>query len=205
MRTDQSLCWCAPIWCGLADVLQEDPDLDLLPAAVGGDLDAFEALVRRYQQRIVTFVRAFTSRDADAEDLAQEVFVRVYKALGRFRGESSFRTWLYKVALNVGRTHGDRRRREDQVWADSGADETTTFDPPDTADFETAWLTRDTVARALEMLPEELRVAVTLRDIHGLEYRDIAQTIGAPIGTVESRIFRARQRLRTSLEALRAR
>jgi RNA polymerase sigma-70 factor, ECF subfamily len=189
----------------LADVPTEDPDLDLLPAAVEGDLDAFEALVRRYQRRIVTFCRGFTSRDADAEDLAQEVFVRVFKSLGRFRGDSAFRTWLYKVALNVGRSHGDRRRRQDPVWTDSGADETTSFDPPDEADFEAALLTRDAVSRALETLPEELRVAVTLRDVHGLEYRDIADTTGSPIGTVESRIFRARQRLRLSLAGFRAR
>jgi RNA polymerase sigma-70 factor (ECF subfamily) len=188
----------------LADVQSEDPDLDLLPAAVGGDLDAFEALVRRYQRRMVTFVRAFAS-EADAEDLAQEVFVRVFKALSGFRGDSSFRTWLYKVAINVGRSHGDRRRRQEPVWADSGADETTPFDPVDSADFEAALVTRDAVARALETLPEELRVAVTLRDIHGLDYRDIAQTTGAPMGTVESRIFRARQRLRLSLGSLRAR
>ena len=189
----------------MVDVPPEDPDLDLLPAAVGGDLDAFEALVRRYQHRIVTFCRGFTNRDADAEDLAQEVFVRVYKSLGRFRGDSAFRTWLYKVALNVGRSHGDRRRRQDPVWTDSGADETTSFDPPDEADFERVLLTRDAVARALETLPDELRVAVTLRDVHGLEYRDIADTTGAPIGTVESRIFRARQRLRLSLAGFRAR
>jgi RNA polymerase sigma-70 factor (ECF subfamily) len=188
----------------LADVQSEDPDLDLLPAAVGGDLDAFEALVRRYQRRIVTFVRAFAG-EADAEDLAQEVFVRVFKALAGFRGDSSFRTWLYKVAINVGRSHGDRRRRHETVWADSGADETTPFDPVDAGDFEAALVTRDAVARALETLPEELRVAVTLRDIHGLDYRDIAETTGAPMGTVESRIFRARQRLRLSLGSLRAR
>jgi RNA polymerase sigma-70 factor (ECF subfamily) len=194
----------------LADVLTEDPDLDLLPAAVGGDLDAFEALVRRYQHRIVTFCRSFTTGDADAEDLAQEVFVRVYKSLGRFRGDSSFRTWLYKVALNVGRSHSNRRRQHDPVWTDSaaatsGVDEAASFDPPDEADFERALLTRDAVARALDTLPDELRVAVTLRDVHGLEYRDIADTTGAPIGTVESRIFRARQRLRLALAGFRGR
>jgi RNA polymerase sigma-70 factor, ECF subfamily len=186
----------------LADLLPDDPDSDLVPAAVGGDLDAFEALVRRYQHRMVSFARTLIGRGDDAEDLAQEVFVRVFKALGRFRGESSFRVWLYRVAVNVARTHASRRRKQQNVWADSGADETTAFDPPDTIDFEAAWLTRDAIERALDTLPEELKVAVTLRDVHGLEYRDIAETTGAPIGTVESRIFRGRQRLRRALSTV---
>ena len=186
----------------MADVLDHDPDLDLLPAAVAGDVDAFEALVRRHQSRIVSLARTLAGRGEDAEDLAQEVFVRVYKGLGRFRGESTFRTWLYQVAVNVARSHHARRRRERPVWIDSGADEAAVFDPPDRADFEAAWLTRDAVTRALDQLPEDLRLAVTLRDVHGLDYRDIAETTGAPIGTVESRIFRARRRLRIALGAL---
>jgi RNA polymerase sigma-70 factor (ECF subfamily) len=189
----------------LADVQPDDPDLDLLPSAVDGDLDAFEALVRRYQHRIVSFVRAFTRRDEEAEDVAQEVFVRVFKGLGRFRGDSTFRTWLYRVAVNAGRSHGERDRRQEVVWTDSGADDETPFDPPDAADFETAWLTRDAVTRALGTLPQELRVAVTLRDVHGFEYRDIATMMGVPMGTVESRIFRARQRLRVALGAVATR
>lgn len=186
----------------MADVLPDDPDFDLLPAAVAGDLDAFEALVRRYQRRMVSFARTLIGRPDDAEDLAQEVFVRMYKALGRFRGESSFRVWLYKVAVNVARTHASRQRKQQTVWADSGADDETAFDPPDTIDFEAAWLTRDAIQHALDGLPDELRLAVTLRDVHGMEYRDIAETTGTPIGTVESRIFRGRQRLRRALSAV---
>jgi len=188
----------------LADVQRDDPDRDLLPAALAGDLDAFEGLVRRYQGRIVRFVRTLIGRADDAEDLAQEVFVRAHKALSRFRGQSWFRTWLYTVASNVARTHRHSQQREEPVWVDSGHDDTTAFDPPDMADFESAWLTRDTIERALDQLPQELRVAVTLRDVHGLEYRDIAETMGVPIGTVESRIFRARQRLRLVIGSLKA-
>ncbi len=186
----------------MADVQRDDPERDLLPAALAGDLDAFEELVRRYQGRIVRFVRTLIGRADDAEDLAQEVFVRVHRALSRCRGQSWFRTWLYTVATNVARTHRHTRKREETVWVDSGHDETTSFDPPDVADFEAAWLTRDTIERALDQLPQELRVAVTLRDVHGLEYRDIAETMGVPIGTVESRIFRARQRLRSVIGSL---
>lgn len=188
----------------MADVQRDDPDRDLLPAALAGDLDAFEGLVRRYQGRIVRFVRTLIGRADEAEDLAQEVFVRAHRALSRFRGQSWFRTWLYTVATNVARTHRQSRKREEAVWVDSGQDETASFDPPDATDFEATWLTRDTIERALDQLPRELRVAVTLRDVHGLEYRDIAETVGVPIGTVESRIFRARQRLRSVLGSLKA-
>jgi RNA polymerase sigma-70 factor (ECF subfamily) len=188
----------------LADVLADDPDRDLLPAAVEGDLDAFEALVLRYQSRMVSFARTLLGSAEEAEDLAQEVFVRVFKSLRGFRGQSSFKTWLYTVAVNVSRTHHDRRTRQQPVWGDSGADEVHAFDPPDEADFESAMIARDAINRALDELPEELRVAVTLRDVHGLEYRDIAETTGVPIGTVESRIFRGRQRLRVALAQMRA-
>ncbi len=188
----------------LAEVQRDDPDRDVLPAALAGDLDAFEELVRRYQARIVRFVRTLIGRAEDAEDLAQEVFVRAHKALSRFRGQSWFRTWLYTVATNVARTHRQSRKREEPIWVDSGHSEDQVFDPPDLSDFEATWLTRDTIERALDQLPQELRVAVTLRDVHGLEYRDIAETMGVPIGTVESRIFRARQRLRSVIGSLKA-
>ena len=104
-----------------------------------------------------------------------------------------------RIAVNVGRSYRSHWWRRAAVWGDSGADETSAFDPEDSSDFETTWLTRDAIARALESLPEDLRVAVVLRDLHGLEYREISETTGVPIGTVESRIFRARRRLRRAL------
>lgn len=183
----------------MADEHSNDPDLDLLPAAARGDLDAFEALVRRYQHRVVSLARTLTGSPDEAEDLAQEVFVRVYKSLGAFRGDSLFRTWLYTVTVNVSRSHHARKRRQQDVWADSGADDDMPFDPPDTDDFEGAWLTRDAVARALERLPADQRTVVTLRDVHGLDYREIAEMLGIPMGTVESRIARGRSRLRAVL------
>lgn len=169
---------------------------------MAGDADAFEALVRRYEQRIVSLAGTLVG-PGEAEDLAQEVFVRVYRALPTFRGESAFRTWLYRIAMNVGRSYRSHWWKRAPVWGDSGADETSAFDPEDSADFETTWLTRDAIERALEGLPEDLRVAVVLRDLHGLEYREISDTTGVPIGTVESRIFRARRRLRRALEPAR--
>src|SRR5262245_56627876 len=189
-------------WCGLADLPADDPDQTFVRAAAAGDADAFEALVRRYEQRVVSLCGTLVGPE-DAEDLAQEVFVRVYRALPSFREASAFRTWLYRIAMNVARSYRAHSWRRAAVWVDSGADETSAFDPEDSADFEALWLTRDAVERALESLPHELRVAVVLRDLHGLEYREISETTGVPIGTVESRIFRARRRLRRALEPQR--
>jgi RNA polymerase sigma-70 factor, ECF subfamily len=177
----------------------DDPDRALIRAAAGGDADAFEGFVRRYEQRIVSLAATIVGPE-EAEDVAQEVFVRVYRALPTFRGDSAVRTWLYRIAVNVGRSYRSHWWRRAAVWGDSGADETAAFDPEDSSDFETTWLTRDAIERALQSLPEDLRVAVVLRDLHGLEYREISEGTGVPIGTVESRIFRARRRLRRALE-----
>jgi RNA polymerase sigma-70 factor (ECF subfamily) len=189
----------------LADLLSDDPDAGLVTAAKDGDLDAFEALVRRHQSRVVGLARSFTGNAADADDLAQDVFVRVYRSLGQFRGESLFRTWLYRIALNVVRSHHARRGRQQPVWGDSGIGEGEAFDPPaDAPTIEQTLVRREAIQRALAGLPEDLREAIVLRDVHGLDYRDIAEATGAPMGTVESRIFRARQRLRTALAPLLA-
>ncbi len=174
-----------------------------MTAAAEGDADAFEALVRRYQARIIGLARGQIGKAADAEDLAQEVFVRAYRSLGKFRGESTFRTWLYRIALNASRSHRARSARHQPVWGDSGADAVTPFDPADAnPDAETTLVRRDAIARAMGELPDDLREAVTLRDVHGLDYREIAEATGVPMGTVESRIFRARQRLRRALAPL---
>ena len=183
----------------MADVPAEDPDLATIRGAADGDSDAFEALVRRYAPQMSRLAATIVGPE-DADDVAQEVFVRAYQALPAFRGDSAFRTWLYRIAVNVSRSYRSHWWRRSAVWGDSGADETTAFDPEDASDFEAAWLTRDAVERALGSLPEHLRIAVVLRDLHGLEYREIAETTGVPIGTVESRIFRARRRLRRALE-----
>ena len=120
----------------MSDFLPEDPDRDLLLAVRNGDGDAFEALVRRYQGRVVGFIRTLTGRAEDAEDLAQEVFVRVYRSIARFRGDSLFRTWLYRVAVNVAHTHRARRVREAAVWQDPGGDEHGVLDVSDGVDAE---------------------------------------------------------------------
>jgi RNA polymerase sigma-70 factor (ECF subfamily) len=176
-----------------------EPDDALVEAAAHGSREAFDDLVRRHQAGIVNLVRALTS-GRDAEDLAQDVFVRAWKSLRTFRGESSFRTWLHRVAINVVRTNQAKHGRTLRLFRQP-LDE----DPePVSADqpFDTRLARRQLIDRALASLPEELRSVVTLRDIQGLDYQEIAEVLGIPIGTVESRIFRARQRLRPLLAAL---
>ena len=184
-----------------------DADRGLVEAAAAGSRDAFDELVRQYQVPIVNLARALTAGSADAEDLAQEVFVRTWRSLRGFRGDSTFRTWLHRVALNVIQTHQGRLARFRRVFQPTP--ELAADDPVDRAigpdDVESDVIRRDAIDRALAALPAELRVAVTLRDIQGMDYREIADTLGVPIGTVESRIFRGRQRLRPMLEALRRR
>jgi RNA polymerase sigma-70 factor, ECF subfamily len=184
-----------------------DPDRQLVTQAANGDREAFDALVRRHGSRVVNVVRALTGGDNDAEDLAQEVFVRAYRGLANFRGDSSFATWLYRVTLNVARSHTSRRSRWRAVWAPALDEASETAAPArGHADRgpEADFVRRAVIDGALASLPDELRTAVTLRDIEGLDYAEIAGLLGIPMGTVESRIFRARRRLRPLLATLLA-
>ncbi len=185
-----------------------DADRDLVKAAAGGDRDAFDELVRRYQGQIVNLARAMTGGDADEDDMAQETFVRAWRSLPGFRGESAFRTWLYGIAMNVVRTHRGRRSKlRSLFWSAAAEGEGVPLEQVRDRDasVEQQIMMRDGIDRALKSLPGELREALVLRDVQGLEYREIADALGVPIGTVESRIFRARQRLRPLLAPLRER
>ncbi len=190
--------------------MESDPDRALVDAAARGDADAFGALVVRYQARIVNLAHALTSDAADADDLAQETFIRAYRAIGKFRGESSFRTWLYRVAVNVINSYLKSRGRRWKWWGrsldagrahDSEADQAVEVAAPDPP-IDEDMARRQVIDRALAALPSDIRIAVTLRDIHGFDYAEIAAMLGVPIGTVESRIFRGRQRLRPLLAGL---
>jgi RNA polymerase sigma-70 factor, ECF subfamily len=181
-----------------------DPDRELVDEARRGSQEAFADLVRRYQVRVFNLARTSTGNAADAEDVAQEVFVKVFRALPSFRGDSTFRTWLYRVAVNAIRSHigrpslfGRFRRVEpDGADGDAGLDAL-----PGPMHAEDALAYRDAVDHALGRLPPDLRVAVTLRDIEGLEYKEIAAVLDVPIGTVMSRISRGREKLRPILAA----
>lgn len=171
--------------------------------------EGFDDLVRTHTAGIVNLARAMTGSDADAEDLAQETFVRAWRSIGNFRGESTARTWLYGIALNVIRTHRARRFRLNQLFerrSRSAPEEPDSLERMAAGeDVEGQLAARDAIDRALGSLPPDLREVIVLRDIQGLEYREIAAATGVPIGTVESRIFRARQRLKPLLEEVRKR
>ncbi len=186
-----------------------DPDRAEVEAARTGDAGAFEVLVIRYQVRIVSYAAAIVRDASVAEDVAQETFVRVWKSLPSFRGESAFKTWLYRIASNVARTQLERSGRQARVGSESLDDEDAPLRTGDVssgaADVETTLAAREAINHALAQLPAELRVAVVLRDVEGLDYKEIAEVTGAPLGTVESRIFRARRRLRSLLQLIAGR
>jgi RNA polymerase sigma-70 factor, ECF subfamily len=184
-----------------------DADRELVAQAAAGSREAFDELVRRHQVAIVSLARALTNGSADAEDIAQDVFVRAWRSIRGFRGDSAFRTWLHRVALNVIHTHQGRVARIRRMFYTPAGEAEREMDfierAPDSADVEADVVMRDAIDRALASLPDELRVAVTLRDVQGLDYREIALVLDVPIGTVESRIFRGRQRLKPLLQPLR--
>lgn len=184
-----------------------DPDRGLVEAAAAGDRNAFDELVQRHQRSMVSLIGSLTGPGVDAEDIAQEVFVRAWRSLGGFRGDSTFRTWLHRIAVNLARSHQSRAGRWRRMFASGAGGDTREDDTvaraPDPGNLEEDVLLRHAIDTALAALPEELRLAVVLRDVQGLDYREIARTLGVPIGTVESRIFRARQRLRPLLAAVR--
>jgi RNA polymerase sigma-70 factor, ECF subfamily len=184
-----------------------DSDEMLAARAATGDCVAFEALVVRYQSRVYRLVLLLAGgQSLDAEDLTQETFIRAYRAIGRFRQDSLFRTWLHRIAINVIRSHLARRRqRGPQVALEPNPEAETTAQEAAAAcdDPETALIRRQAIDLALATLSIEARLVVTLRDLQGLEYQEIATITGVPIGTVESRLFRARRRLRPLLEPLR--
>jgi len=177
-----------------------DPDRELVEAAAGGSRDAFDELVRRHQVAIVALARALMSGRGDPEDAAQEVFVRAWKSVRSFRGDSTFRTWLHRVAINVVRTSQTRQGRLMKMF--TGFREDTPEPPSAEAPVDQTLARRQAIERALGTLPDDLRIAVLLRDMQGLDYREIASLLAVPIGTVESRIFRARQRLKPLLAPL---
>lgn len=194
---------------GMADVeLSQDLDLDLVRRVQRGDSAAFDLLVRKYQHRIAALIGRYVADWSECQDVAQETFLRAYRAIGNFRGDAQFYTWLHRIAVNTAKNHlvaGKRRPPTDDI------------DVGDAEQFESGLRLRDTdtperelmrhqleqtVMRAVEGLPEELRLAITLREVDGLSYEEIAQRMDCPIGTVRSRIFRARDAIDEQLRPL---
>ena len=160
-----------------------------------GDEDAFDEIVERHRRRIYSLVSRLGS-PAEAEDLAQEVFVAAYKALPNFRRDAQLSTWLYRIAVHVCSHHLRKRRLDTTELDEEQADLEREHDPESAA---MSGELRARVRRAIAALPYKLRAVVVLRDLHGLSYEEIAQAVGCPIGTVRSRLHYATQRLETAL------
>ena len=183
-------------------------DRELVERARGGERRAFDLLMLKYQHRIARLVARYVQDPSDVLDVAQEAFMKAYRALPRFRGDSAFYTWMYRIAVNTAKNHLAAEARRPR---DSGIDVTDaeqfdgTVELKETGTPEGLALTgeiQETVAAAIEALPEDLKVAISLREIEGLSYEEIARVMECPIGTVRSRIFRAREAINARLEPL---
>ena len=184
-------------------------DQQLVERAQRGDKRAFELLVLKYQRKLGRLLSRFVRDPAEVEDVTQEAFIKAYRALPSFRGESAFYTWLYRIAINTAKNY--------LVAIGRRAPTSTGFDHEEAENFEDADQLRDantpesemegkeiaaTVNRAMDALPKDLRTAITLREIEGLSYEEIASVMNCPVGTVRSRIFRARDAIAAELRPL---
>ncbi len=197
----------------MAEVVDPQPgqqalDQELVKRVQRGDSAAFDLLVRKYQHRIAALIGRYVSDWSECQDVAQDTFIRAYRAIGNFRGDAQFYTWLHRIAVNTAKNHlvaNNRRPPNDDI------------DVSDAEQFDSGIRLRDTdtperelarqqmeqaVMRAVEALPEELRLAISLREVDGLSYEEIAQRMDCPIGTVRSRIFRAREAIDAELRPL---
>ena len=184
-------------------------DQQLVERAQRGDKHAFELLIIKYQRRLARLISRFVRDGTEVEDVTQEAFIKAYRALPGFRGESAFYTWLYRIGINTAKNYLLAFKRRVPT--------TTIFDSEEAESFEEASLLREVdtpenelmskqvvnvVNSSLEQLPDDLRIALTLREIEGLSYEEIADVMNCPIGTVRSRIFRAREAIAENLRPL---
>ena len=187
---------------------ENELDSALVERVQGGDRRAFDLLVRKYQHKIIGLISRYVHNHAECEDVAQEAFVRAWRAIGSFRGDSAFYTWMYKIAVNTAKNHlvaqGRRPPSDDIDIEDAvfvpGADRM-----QDNATPERELMRQEieqTVFSTVQAFPEELRTAITLREMDGLSYEEIAAAMDCPIGTVRSRIFRAREAIDEKLRPL---
>lgn len=183
-------------------------DAELVKRVQNGDSAAFDLLVRKYQHRIAALIGRYIHDWSEVQDVAQDTFIRAYRAIGNFRGDAQFYTWLHRIAVNTAKNH---------LVAHNRRPPTDDIDIEDAEHFDAGIRLRDsdtperelmrqqleqTVMRAVQALPEELRVAINLREVDGLSYEEIAERMGCPIGTVRSRIFRAREAIDRELRPL---
>ena len=187
---------------------QNNIDQQLIERIQRGDKNAFNLLVRKYQHKVVSLVSRYVNNPGDIPDVAQEAFIKAYRAIPDFRGESAFYTWLYRIAVNTAKNYivAQGRRPPDM---DVDSQDAETYDGAESlhevANPENLMLSdeiRAEVAATFAGLPEDLRTAITLREIEGLSYEEIAEVMECPVGTVRSRIFRAREAIDKRIQPL---
>ena len=183
-------------------------DQKLVQRVQRGDKAAFDLLVRKYQHKVAKLVSRYVRDRGEVEDVTQEALIKAYRAIGGFRGDSAFYTWLYRIAVNTAKNYLESSGRRppssdvevegaEQAEGGEGLREQATPEHRMLADEIAA-----VIRRAIERLPEDLRTAITLREIEGMSYEEIAQAMDCPIGTVRSRIFRAREAIDVDLKPL---
>jgi RNA polymerase sigma-70 factor (ECF subfamily) len=183
-------------------------DKEIIERVKNGDKKAYDLLVLKYQQRVINLISRFVKNHADALDISQDTFIKAYKALPNFRGESAFYTWLYRIAVNTAKNHLTVQSRKitksdydvteiEQIEGNMSLTEQTT---PENLLLKDEL--QETVLNAIENLPEDLKSAIMLREIEGLSYAEIAAAMECPVGTVRSRIFRAREIIDNKIKPL---
>ena len=186
-----------------------DIDLLLVERVRQGDQRAFGILVEKYQRKLMRLLSRMVRDQHEVEDIAQEAFIKAYRALPQFRGDAAFYTWLYRIAVNTAKNYLSSRNRSMPTVSDQAMNDDDEPDErlvaQDISTPETELLSKQVaiaVNQAVDALPEELRQAITLREIEGMSYEEIADTMACPIGTVRSRIFRAREAIAAKLRPI---
>lgn len=187
---------------------EREVDQELVARVQQGDKKAFDLLVRKYQHRVTNLISRYIRDSSEVLDVAQEAFIKAYRALPQFRGESAFYTWMYRIAINTAKNYLVSQGRKlpsvdidaqeaEQYEGESGLKD---YDTPERIALKNE--IEATVFSAIEQLPEDLRIAITLREMEGLSYEEIAEAMQCPVGTVRSRIFRAREAIDAKLKPL---
>lgn len=183
-------------------------DEDLVVLVQQGDKSAYNLLVIKYQNRIVQLVNRYVKDPFEAQDVAQEAFLKAYRALGSFRGDSAFYTWLYRIAINTAKNYlltRTRKGHDYQVEIQDAEDCEHASQLQDNDTPESLLLNQEiieTIQRAIDNLPDEMRLAIMFREFDGLSYEEIAQIMDCPVGTVRSRIYRAREAIDNEIKPL---
>ena len=183
-------------------------DKEIIERVKGGEKEAYDLLVLKYQQRVINLISRFVKNHSDALDVSQETFIKAYRALPNFRGESAFYTWLYRIAVNTAKNHLTVQSRKitksdydvadiEQIEGNMSLTEQTTPESLLVKDE-----LQETILKTIENLPEDLKSAIMLREIEGLSYEEIAEVMECPVGTVRSRIFRAREMIDSKIKPL---